>query len=213
MIISWITFNTTQLTATLIPPVATTEVIPVSLWQLGLFFLKVGSVLFGGGYLLIAFIETGLVQEYGWLTQQQLLDAIAIGQLTPGPILSTATFIGYVIAQSPGAIVATLGIFLPSFLLVLALNPILPLLRASQWTGAFLDAVNVSAVALMTIVTLQLGHAILIVPTAPYVDRFAVLITLVSAILALKFQVSSVWLVFLGAICGWGYFGWVNMLS
>lgn len=213
LIISWITFNTTQLTATIIPPIATAEVIPVSLWQLGLFFLKVGSVLFGGGYLLIAFIETGLVQEYGWLTQQQLLDAIAIGQLTPGPILSTATFIGYVIAKTPGAIVATVGIFLPSFLFVIALNPILPALRKSKWTAAFLDAVNVSAVALMAIVTLQLGQTILIRATAPYFDGVAVLITLLSAILALKFQVSSVWLVCMGAIGGWGYFSLLNMLS
>lgn len=114
---------------------------------MGWFFLKVGSVLFGGGYLLVAFLQGGLVQEYGWLTQQQLLDAIAIGQFTPGPVLSTATFIGYVIAGIPGAIVATIGIFLPSFVFVAVLNPLIPRLRASSWTRAFLDAVNVSAVA------------------------------------------------------------------
>ncbi|NER53119.1 MAG: chromate efflux transporter [Symploca sp. SIO1A3] len=98
----------------------------VPLWQLGWFFLKVGSVLFGSGYVLVAFLEGGLVQEHGWLTQQQLLDAIAIGQFTPGPVLSTSTFIGYLIAGFPGALVATIAIFLPSFFFVAALNPLIP---------------------------------------------------------------------------------------
>ncbi|MEH1882914.1 chromate efflux transporter [Nostoc sp.] len=151
----------------------------VSLWQLGWFFLKVGSVLFGGGYLLVAFIQGGLVEEYGWLTQQQLLDAIAIGQFTPGPVLSTATFIGYIIAGIPGAIVATIGIFLPSFVFVAALNPLIPRLRASSWTRAFLDAVNVSAVALMVVTTLQLGAATLTLPQAPFVDFLALAIAIV----------------------------------
>ena len=111
--------------------------ISVPLWKLGLFFLKVGSILFGGCYLLIAFLQKGLVEEYGWLTQQQLLDSIAIGQFTPGPVLSTATFIGYIIAGFPGATVATIGIFLPSFLFVAALNPLMNPIRKSSWTRPF----------------------------------------------------------------------------
>ncbi|MEH1822191.1 MAG: chromate efflux transporter [Nostoc sp.] len=176
----------------------------VSLWQLGWFFLKVGSVLFGGGYLLVAFLQGGLVQEYGWLTQKQLLDAIAIGQFTPGPVLSTATFIGYVIAGIPGAIVATIGIFLPSFVFVAALNPLIPRLRASSWTRAFLDAVNVSAVALMVVTTLQLGAATLTLPQAPFVDFLALAIAIVSAILAIRFRINAAWLVFGSAFIGWG---------
>ncbi|MEH1852393.1 MAG: chromate efflux transporter [Nostoc sp.] len=176
----------------------------VSLWQLGWFFLKVGSVLFGGGYLLVAFLQGGLVQEYGWLTQQQLLDAIAIGQFTPGPVLSTATFIGYVIAGIPGAIVATIGIFLPSFVFVAALNPLIPRLRASSWTRAFLDAVNVSAVALMVVTTLQLGASTLTLPQAPFVDFLALAIAIVSAILAIHYRINAAWLVFGSAFIAWG---------
>ena len=176
----------------------------VSLWQLGWFFLKVGSVLFGGGYLLVAFLQGGLVQEYGWLTQQQLLDAIAIGQFTPGPVLSTATFIGYIIAGIPGAIIATIGIFLPSFVFVAALNPLIPRLRASSWSRAFLDAVNVSAVALMVVTTLQLGAATLTLPQAPFVDFLGLAIAIVSAILAIHFRINAAWLVFGSALIGWG---------
>ncbi|MEH2347531.1 MAG: chromate efflux transporter [Nostoc sp.] len=183
---------------------AASTVTNVSLWQLGWFFLKVGSVLFGGGYLLVAFIQGGLVEEYGWLTQEQLLDAIAIGQLTPGPVLSTATFIGYIIAGIPGAIVATIGIFLPSFVFVAALNPLIPRLRASSWTRAFLDAVNVSAVVLMVVTTLQLGAATLTLPQAPFVDFLALAIAIVCAILAIHFRINAAWLVFGSAFIGWG---------
>ncbi|MEH2024950.1 chromate efflux transporter [Nostoc sp.] len=187
---------------------AASTVAKVSLWQLGWFFLKVGSVLFGGGYLLVAFLQGGLVQEYGWLTQQQLLDAIAIGQFTPGPVLSTATFIGYVIAGIPGAIVATIGIFLPSFVFVAALNPLIPRLRASSWTRAFLDAVNVSAVALMVVTTVQLGTATLTLPQAPFVDFLGLAIAIVSAILAIHFRINAAWLVFGSAFMGWGASFW-----
>src|SRR5690606_253115 len=134
----------------------------ISLWKLFLFFLKIGAILYGSGYVLVAFLEGGLVQDYGWLTQEQLLDAIAIGQFTPGPVLSTATFIGYVLDGAPGALVATAGIFLPSFLFVLILNPLIPRMRESAWLSAFLDAVNVAAVALMVAVTIQPGMSTLI---------------------------------------------------
>jgi chromate transporter len=170
-----------------------------TLWQLGLFFLKVGSVLFGSGYVLIAFLEGELVNQYHWLTQQQLLDAVAIGQFTPGPVLSTATFIGYLILGIPGAIIATICIFLPSFFFVLILNPIIPKMRQSKWAGAFLDAVNVSAVALMTVVLLQLALSTLLQPF----DLGAIMIAIVAAILLLRYKVNTTWLIIGGAIAGW----------
>ncbi len=176
---------------------------PVSLWQLGRSFLKIGGTLFGGGYVLLSLIQGELVEGYGWLTQQQLLDAISIGQFTPGPILSTATFIGYVIAGIPGAIVATVAIFLPSFLLVAALNPLIPHLRRSKWAAAFLDAVNVSALALMAVVTVQLGISTLGRSTPPHLDFLAVAIAIGSAILGIRFQVNSAWLVLGGGAIGW----------
>ncbi len=125
--------------------------------RIGWFFLKVGAALYGGGYVLFAFVEQGLVRDHHWLTQQQVLDAIAIGQFTPGPVLSTATFIGYLLGGAWGAVVATAAIFLPSFLYVAALGPILPKLRRSAWVAAFLDSVNVCAVALMAGVTVKLA--------------------------------------------------------
>ncbi len=129
----------------------------VPLARLGWFFLKVGAVLYGGGYVLFAFVDQGLVRDLHWLTQQQVLDAIAIGQFTPGPVLSTATFIGYLLGGVKGAVVATVAIFLPSFFYVAALGPILPKLRRSAWVAAFLDSVNVCAVALMAGVTVRLS--------------------------------------------------------
>lgn len=167
----------------------------VSLWKLGLFFLKVGSILYGSGYVLVAFLQGDLVEDYGWLTQQQLLDAIAIGQFTPGPVLSTSTFIGYVIEGTPGAVVATLGIFLPSFFFVLILNPLVPKLRESVWTAAFLDAVNVAAVALMVAVTIELGLGVLTAWPAWLVAGLA-------AVGALLFRLNAAWLVLGGALLG-----------
>ena len=127
----------------------------VGLWNLGAVFLKVGSVLYGGGYVLVAFLEAALVRDRGWLTERQLLDAIAVGQFTPGPVVSTATFIGYVVAGLPGAIVATVGIFLPSFLFVAGLHAVLPGIRRGVWTAAFLEAANVAAIGLMIAVTIR----------------------------------------------------------
>ncbi|HLV85661.1 MAG TPA: chromate efflux transporter [Candidatus Sulfotelmatobacter sp.] len=128
-----------------------------SIGQIGLFFLKVGAVLYGGGYVLLAFLDQGLVRQHGWLTHQQLLDAVAIGQFTPGPVLSTGTFIGYMLGGIPGAAIATVAIFLPSFLYVALLAPLLFRLRKSPWMAAFLDSVNACAVALMAGVTFRLG--------------------------------------------------------
>jgi chromate transporter len=128
-----------------------------SVYRIGLFFLKVGAVLYGGGYVLLAFLEQGLVQQQAWLTHQQLLDAVAIGQFTPGPVLSTATFIGHLLGGVPGAAMATVAIFLPSFFYVALLAPVLFTLRQSAWMAAFLDSVNVCAVALMAGVTFRLS--------------------------------------------------------
>ena len=175
----------------------------VTLTSLGLFFLKIGCVLFGSGYVLIAFLQGGLVEQYQWLTQQQLLDAVAIGQFTPGPVLTTATFIGYVLAGPLGALVATLGIFGPSFLFVLATNPLIPRLRQSAVAGAFLDAVNASAIGLMAAVTVELARHTLIDWETKQVDWAAGLIALASAVVLFRYKVNAAWLVLGGAMIGW----------
>jgi chromate transporter len=167
-----------------------------SLLKLGLFFLKVGAVLFGSGYVLVAFLEGGLVHEYGWLSQQQLLDAIAIGQFTPGPVLSAATFIGYVISGLPGAAVSTVAIFLPSFFFVAVLNRIVPRLRQSPWASAFLDAVNVCSVALMLAVVVKLGQTTL-TGFSPW------LIALAALGVSFRWKVNATWLILGGAVIGW----------
>ena len=176
--------------------VAASTVSGLTLGALGLFFLKVGSVLYGSGYVLVAFLEDELVHTNGWLTQQQLLDAIAIGQFTPGPVLSTAAFIGYVLAGVPGAAVSAAAIFAPSFVFVAILNPIVPHLRRSAWMAAFLDAVNVSAVGLMAAVLVRL--------TADVVTGWpAAVIALLAAAAVLRWRVSSAWVVIGGALLGW----------
>jgi chromate transporter len=175
--------------------VAGTLVARPSLSRIALFFLKVGAVLYGGGYVLLAFLEQGLVQQHAWLTRQQLLDAVAIGQFTPGPVLSTATFIGYILGGVPGAAVATVSIFLPSFFYVALLAPVLFRLRQSAWIAAFLDSVNACAVALMAGVTFLLG-----------VDALHGLpswvIATASFVVLLRWKVSPAWIVLGGGIAG-----------
>ncbi len=168
---------------------------PVSLNRLFLIFLKAGALLYGSGYVLLAFLRNDLVNATGWLTDQQLLDAIAIGQFTPGPVFTTATFIGYVLAGVPGAIVATIGIFLPSFCFVALLARIMPYLRKSTWTAAFLDGVNVAALGLMAGVTWQLGRAAII-------DLPTLLIALAAGFVLFRYQINSAWLVAAGGIIG-----------
>ena len=167
-----------------------------TLWRLALFFLKTGAVLYGSGYVLIAFLEGGLVRDYGWLTQQQLLDAVAVGQFTPGPLLSTAAFIGYLLFGLPGAAISTAAVFAPSFLFVLATMRLVPHLRRSRWSAAFLDAVNASALALMVIVTVRLGRAGL-------VDWPAALIAALGAFATLRWKVNSTWVILGGGLAGW----------
>ncbi|MFZ2360236.1 MAG: chromate efflux transporter [Anaerolineae bacterium] len=163
---------------------------------LGLYFLFIGSVLYGSGYVLFAFLEGGLVQTLGWLTEQQLIDAIAVGQVTPGPVFSAATFIGYVLAGWPGALAATVGIFLPAFIFVALLTRLIPKLRRSAWMAAFLDAVNVSAIGLMVVVSIQLGQAALVSWQAWLLFASAVLLTI-------RWNVNSALLVAGGAVAGW----------
>ncbi len=169
----------------------------VSNTKLFLVFLKVGAVLFGSGYVLVAYLDAELVEKLAWLTRPQLLDAIAIGQFTPGPVLSTATFIGYQINGVYGAIAATLGIFLPSFFFVLLLNPVVPKLRKSAWAAAFLDAVNIGAVGVMIGVTIRLGEEVL-------TDWKGWLIALLSIAISFSWKrVSSLYIVVGGAVLGY----------
>ena len=168
---------------------------PVS--ALGLFwvFLKIGSVLFGSGYVLLAFLRADLVQRLHWLTEGQLIDAIAAGQVTPGPVFTTATFIGYLVAGPTGALTATAGIFLPAFVFVAISGPLVPRLRRSPAAGAFLDGVNVASLALMAVVAAQLARsAVVDLPTA--------LVVLISFVLLWRFRLNATWLVLAGAAMG-----------
>ena len=176
----------------------------VSLVSLGLFFLKVGAVLYGSGYVLVAFLEGGLVDRLGWLSSQQLIDAIAVGQMTPGPVLSTATFIGYLLLGVPGAAVATVAIFLPSCVFVGLLNRVVPKLRRRPWTAAFLDAVNAAAVALMAAVIVKLGSVTL-------VSWPSWVIALMAAVAFFRFRLSAFWLVLGGGLLGYVFHlaGWI----
>lgn len=166
-----------------------------SLGTLFLTFLKIGAVLYGSGYVLLAFLRNDFVVRLGWLTDRQLLDAVAVGQITPGPVFTTATFVGYLVGGWPGAVLATLGIFLPSFLLVAAVNPLVPRLRRSPWMAGFLDGVNVAAVGLMAAVTWELARVSL-------VDPLTVVLAVAAAVLLIRFRVNSAWLVLGGGAAG-----------
>ena len=161
-----------------------------------LIFLKIGSVLYGSGYVLLAFLESELVRRHPVLTQPQLFDAIAVGQITPGPVFSTATFIGYLLQGPAGAILATVGIFLPSFVFVWLLNPLIPRMRTSRWFSAVLDGVNLASLGLMAAVALRLGQAVL-------TDWLTVVLLAAALGLLLWTKVNSVWLVLGGGLLGW----------
>jgi len=166
-----------------------------SLGAMFLFFLKVGAVLFGSGYVLLAFLRADLVERWHWLTESQLLDAIAAGQITPGPVFTTATFIGYLLGGPLAAVIATIGIFLPAFVFTAISGPLIPRLRQSPAAGAFLDGINVASLALMGVVTWQLGSAAL-------VDWPTVILALAAAIILLRYPLNSAWLVLGGAVVG-----------
>ncbi len=159
-------------------------------------FFKTGAVLFGSGYVLLSFLRADLVQRLGWLTESQLMDAIAIGQITPGPVFTTATFIGYILAGPRGALVATAGIFLPAFILVALSGPLVPRLRASKSAGAFLDGVNAASLSLMAVVGAQLGRAAL-------VDLPSIVLAIAALAILLRFKLNPSWLVLGGACAGW----------
>lgn len=167
----------------------------MGLSSLFLTFVKIGSVLYGSGYVLLAFLEADFIERSGILTRQQLLDAISVGQFTPGPLFTTATFIGYIIHGIPGSILATIGIFLPSFILVGLLNPIMPRLRDSSWLSGLLDGVNVASWGLMAVVSWKLGiSAVIDIPT--------IVLALISLFIVFRYKINSAWLVLLGGIIG-----------
>ncbi len=175
---------------------ATGAAFPAELMRLFLSFLKIGSVVFGSGYVLLAFLQSEFVEHLHWLTDKQLIDAVAVGQFTPGPLFTTATFIGYVVAGWVGAIVATVGIFLPGFVLVAVSGPLIPRLRNSPVVAAALDGVVAGSLALMAVVSWQLGKASI-------VDRTTLAVFAVSLIVLLRFRVNAAWLVVAAAVVGW----------
>jgi chromate transporter len=169
--------------------------VPYSHLRLFLTFLKIGSVLYGSGYVLLAFVQNEFVERYGWLTETQLLDAVAVGQFTPGPVFTTATFVGYLAGGYVGAVLATVAIFLPAFVFVAVANPLLPRVRRSPWLGAALDGVNLAALGLMAAVTWELGRAAIVdLPTA--------VLALGSLALLIRWKVNSAWLILGGAAAG-----------
>jgi len=178
----------------------TVEKVEVSLTTIFLTCLKIGAVWFGGGYILVAYFDGEFVQGLNWLTRQELLDAIAVGQFTPGPFLSSATFIGYQIAGIPGAIYATVGIIIPSFIFVALLNPLIPKLRKSNFFSKLLDAVNVSALAVMLVVAIQLGNEVLI-----DWNSWAIAILSVVAFFTIK-KINAAWIILGGAVLGYTFY-------
>jgi chromate transporter len=170
--------------------------ISASLLRLFLTFMKIGSVVFGSGYVLLAFLRTDLVEHLHWLTEKQLIDAIAVGQSTPGPVFTTATFIGYLVRGLPGALVATLGIFLPGFILVFFIGPVLPRLRQFSLLAAILDGVVAGSLALMAVVGWELGRAAI-------VDPITLMILLATSILVFWLRINSVWVIVGAGLVGW----------
>jgi chromate transporter len=158
-------------------------------------FLKIGAVLYGSGYVLLAFLRADFIVRLGWLTDRQLIDAVSIGQVTPGPVFTTATFIGYLLGGLPGGLLATLGIFLPSFFFVAISQPLIPRLRQSSWMSGLLDGVSAASLGLMGAVTWQLGR------TAVR-DPLSAGVALVSAVILLRGRVNSTWLILAGALLG-----------
>ena len=185
-----------SMSASAVMAVTTGSVVPVTLTRLTLFFVKVGSILFGSGYVLLAFLRADLAERWGWLTDQQLLDAIAIGQITPGPVFTTATFIGYLLAGWLGAALATVGIFAPGFIFVAITQPLIPHLRSSRVAGALLDGVIVASLGLMAAVAWHLARTVI-------TDVTSALLAIAAAVLIVTARPNSTWLILGGAGAGW----------
>jgi chromate transporter len=171
------------------------------LGRLFLSFLKIGSVVFGSGYVLLPFVQAEFVERLHWLTDKQLIDAVAVGQFTPGPLFTTATFIGYVVGGWVGAAVATVGIFLPGFVLVALSGPVIPWIRRSPWASAALDGVIAGSLALMAVVTWQFGKAAI-------VDRMTLVVFLASVLVLVRFRINSAWLIGAAALGGFVLRAW-----
>lgn len=186
-----------------------TSPIAVSLWDIFFYFLKIGSVLFGSGYVLITYIQQDIVNTFGWLTTQQLLDAVAIGQLTPGPVSTTTAVVGYIIAGFPGAVAATFGIFLPSFVLVILTAPLIPRMRKSTFLGAFLAGVNAGVIAAILVTLIDLANAALRTLNSTNWSPLAIGLTLGALVLLIRYKTNATWLIVGGAIIGFvsGLFG------
>lgn len=201
----WSTIGRRPTDLFLVPPIIPASMLPgavisttveaYSAWQLFLLFLRIGATLYGSGYVLIAFIQDDLVDRLGWLTEAQLIDAVAVGQFTPGPVSSTATFVGYLVGGWGGALLATVGIFLPAFVFVALSNPLLPRLRDSAWAAGFLDGVSVAAVGLMAAVAWTLGRASVI-------DPITAALAIGSLFGFVILRMNSVWLIAGGAAIG-----------
>jgi chromate transporter len=172
------------------------KTVPLSLTSLFITFLKIGSVLYGSGYVLLAFLQSNFVEHFGVLSSQQLLDAVAVGQFTPGPVFTTATFVGYLIQGNAGALLATIAIFLPAFVFVALISPWSSKLRNSSWISGLLDGVNAASLGLMAAVSLQLGKA-------AFIDIWTIVLGVLAFIILLRYKVNSVWLVIGGAFVGW----------
>jgi chromate transporter len=176
-------------------PIIAAAVEAYSPYRLFFEFLKIGATLYGTGYVLLSFLQQDFVENLGWITEQQLLDAVAVGQFTPGPVFTTATFVGYLVGGWGGAALATIGIFLPAFVFVGLTYPLVPKLRDSPWTAGFLDGVSAAAVGMMASVTVILGQAALVGP-------YTVALALLSALLLIRFRVNSAWLIVGGGLLG-----------
>ncbi len=174
----------------------TAEAVPFTLTRLTLFFAKVGSILFGSGYVLLAFLRADLTERWGWLTDQQLIDAVTIGQVTPGPVFTTATFIGYLLGGWSGAVLATIAIFVPGFIFVAISQPLIPKLRNSRLLSGVLDGIVTASFALMAAVTWQLAQTSL-------VDVYTAVIGLTTLAILVTWKPNSTWLILAGATVGW----------
>jgi chromate transporter len=191
-------------------PLAVSQALWGDLLRMALFFLKVGATLFGSGYVLVSYLQSGLVDQFHWLTRRELLDAISIGQVTPGPLLTTATFVGYVLGADKfgggvvggvlGGILATVAIFLPSFFFITMLGRVLPAIRNNRYARGALDAMNAAVVALIVVVCWRLGAAALTPEGAP--DFVAIAIALASFLALLKWNINSTWLILASGLIG-----------